>query len=235
MTKKILPENKELFKEIIRKSSMKQEVFNASQEAFGLFKTVSGQIAQEYAKTAAKKKKKGDNIPLEIEEHGPFEFSLKFGGDILFFLMHSNIFEIPRDHNVMRSTYIKEDKDRSYCGIIHIYNFLSDSFKYNRVNDLGYLIGRVLINKEQHYFIEGKSELGFLYKNFRGSIITPESVDKIITAAMRYTIGFDLLTPPYDNVKLISVEEMKNTLDSIGFKTGKRLGFKFYQDEEEDD
>jgi hypothetical protein len=233
MTRKSDSSHEELFKEVIEKSSMKQKVFRASQEAFGLFKTLSMQMAEEYAITAGKLKAENDTL-LEMEEYGTFEFSLKFGSDILFFLMHSNIFEIPRDHNVMRSTYIKEDKERSYCGIIHIYNFLSDSFKYDRKNDLGYLIGRGLINKEQHYFIEGKSELGFLYKSFRNSLITPESVDKIITAAIRYTIGFDLLTPPYDQVKLVSVDEMKNTLDTIAFKTGKRLGFKFYPDQEKE-
>ncbi len=234
MTGKNNSPHQKLFKEVIEKSAMKQEVFKATQEAFGLFKTISEQLTDEYVKTAKKLKAEHD-IPFEMEEHGTFEFSLKFGGDILFFLMHSNIFEIPRDHNVMRSTYIKESKDRSYCGIIHIYNFLSDSFKYDRKNDLGYLIGRILVNKEQHYFIEGKSELGFLYKNFRNSMITPESVDKIITAAIRYTIGFDLLTPPYDQVKLVSVDEMKNTLDTMAFKTGKRLGFKFYPDQNGED
>jgi hypothetical protein len=226
--------HQDLFNEFIEKSSMKQEVFTATQETLHLFKDTALKMAEEY--TAHQKKiKTAHNFPLEIEEHGTFEFSVKFGSDILFFLMHSNIFEIPRDHNVMRSTYIKEDKERSYCGIIHIYNFLSDSFKYNRTSDLGYLIGRVLVNKEKHYFIEGKSELGFLYKNFRNSLVTPESVDKIITAAMRYTLGFDLLTPPYEHVKLISVEDMKSTLETIGFKTGKRLGFKFYPDQEEDE
>jgi len=233
MTKKTGYPHLDIFQEVIEKSSMKQEVFKATQEAFGLFKTISGQMAEEYALTAKKLKAEND-VPMIMEEHGTFEFSLKFGGDILFFLMHSNIFEIPRDHNVMRSTYIKEDKERSYSGIIHIYNFLSDSFKYNRLNDLGYLIGRILINKEKHYFIEGKSELGFLYKNFRNSIITSESADKIITAAIRYTIGFDLLTPPYDHVKLVSVNEMKDRLDAITFKTGKRLGFKFYPDQEDE-
>ena len=234
MKQKNNPPHYNLFKDIIEKSSMKQEVFKATQQAMALFKQVVTQMEAEYTATA-QKLKPGHEVPMEMEEHGPFEFSIKFGGDILFFLMHSNIFEIPRDHNVMRSTYVKEDPERSYCGIIHIYNFLSDSFKYNRVNDLGYLIGRILINKEQHYFIEGKSELGFLYKNFRQSIITPESADKIITAAIRYTLGFDLLTPPYDQVKLISVEQMKNTLDTIGLKTGKRLGFKFYPDQEEEE
>ncbi|UBM61493.1 hypothetical protein LA303_08685 [Candidatus Sulfidibacterium hydrothermale] len=233
MAKKKNTPHQKLFEEIIVKSAMKQEVFLATEEALGLFKTVAGKMADEYAATARKLKPKHD-VPMVMEEHGDFEFSIKFGGDILFFLMHSNIFEIPRDHNVMRSTYIKEDPERSYCGIIHIYNFLSDSFKYNRLSDLGYLIGRILINKEKHYFIEGKSELGFLYKNFRTSIITPESADKIVTAAIRYTLGFDLLTPPYDHVKLISVEDMKKTLDTIGLKTGKRLGFRFYPDQEEE-
>jgi hypothetical protein len=172
-------EHRKLFREIIEKSSMKQEVFLATQEALGLFKKVASEMAEEYSAELKKVKPKFD-LPLEMEDHGPFAFSLKFGGDILFFLMHSNIFEIPRDHNVMRSAYIKEDKERSYSGIIHVYNFLNDSFKYNRINDLGYLIGRILINKEQHYFIEGKSEPGFLYKNFRNSVITRQSVDKII-------------------------------------------------------
>ena len=234
MKKKENTPHKELFKNILEKSSMKLEVFEATQKALALFKEVATQMETEYTAVAQKAKTKHE-IPMQMEEHGPFEFSIKFGDDILFFLMHSNIFEIPRDHNVMRSTYIKEDPTRSYCGIIHIYNFLSDSFKYNRENDLGYLIGRVLINKEQHYFIEGKSELGFLYKNFRQSLITPESVDKIITAAISYTVGFDLLTPPYDQVKLISVADMKNTLDTIGFKTGKRLGFRFYPDQDEEE
>ena len=35
----------------------------------------------------------------------------------------------------------------TFCGIINIYNFLSDSFKYNRESDLGYLVGRIFINK----------------------------------------------------------------------------------------
>ncbi len=49
-------------------------------------------------------------------------------------------------------------------------------------------------------------------------------------AAIEYTINFDLLTPPYESVKLVTVNEMKNTLDAISMKTGKRLGFHFQAD-----
>lgn len=221
-----------LFDEVMEKSSMKQDVFDAALKSFQLMKQVSEVLAKDY-ETRAVKKKIDRAGPLSVDQHGDFEFALQFGGDTLLFLMHTNIFEIPRDHNVMRSKYIKEDPTRSYCGIVHIYNFLTDSFKYNRVNDLGYLIGRIFINREQHYFIDGKSELGFMYNNFRNHQINEKNVEEILLSAIRYTLGFDLLIPPYEQVKLLTVSEMKNALEVISFKTGKRLGFQFYADKED--
>lgn len=220
-----------LFDKVLVNTSMKQDVFNATLQSFQLMKQVSEKISMDYVSYAQSKKLE---LPasLTVDYHGDFEFALQFGGDTLFFLMHTNVFEIPRDHNVMRSKYIKEDPSRSYCGIVHIYNFLTDSFKYNRVNDLGYLIGRIFINREQHYFIDGKSELGFMYNNFRNHKISENNVEEIIASAIQYTLGFDLLIPPFEQVKLLTVSEMKNALDVISFKTGKRLGFQFYADQD---
>ena len=133
----------------------------------------------------------------------------------------------------MKTSYIREDAIRSYCGVINIYNFLSDSFKYNRVNDIGYLIGRVFINREKHYFIEGKREIGMLYNNFAQSLINNQSARQILESAIRYTVNFDLLTPPYDAVKEVSVFDMQTTIDNIKLQTGKRLGFKFQADQED--
>ena len=127
---------------------------------------------------------------------------------------------------------MREDTRRSYCGVIHIYNFLADSFAYQRDNDLGYMIGRVFVNNERHYFIEGKRELGMLYTNFNTSEVTPESVQGIVESAIEYTTNFDLLTPPYDEVKLVSVGEMRTNFDKKSLVTGKRLGFRFQADSE---
>ena len=180
------------------------------------------------------KAKKGKfKIPFELKSKSEFEVELKFGGDILIFIMHTNVFEFSRGHRVMNTSYVKEDKDRSYCGVIHIYNFLADSFKYNRMNDVVYLIGRVFINKDKHYFIEGKRELGFLYNNFGQNIFDEETAEAIVGAAIQYTVNFDLLTPPYENVKEVSLQEMIIALDTLSIKTGKRLGFKFQADENE--
>ena len=132
----------------------------------------------------------------------------------------------------MKSPYIRENPNRSYCGVIHIYNFLADSFLYQRENDLGYMIGRIFINNEKHYFIEGKRELGMLYNNFNTSVINPETVQGIVESAIEYTTNFDLLTPPYDEVKLVSVGEMRSNFDKKSLVTGKRLGFRFQADTE---
>ena len=114
--------------------------------------------------------------------------------------------------------------------MINIFNFLSDSFKYQRMNDAGYLIGRLFVNKDMHYFVEGKRELGFLYSNFGTSEVNAENIADILESAIYYTINFDLLVPPYDNIKEVMVQDFITALDSMQMKTGKRMGFRFQAD-----
>ncbi|MGE5424344.1 MAG: hypothetical protein ACM3N9_03205 [Syntrophothermus sp.] len=222
----------DLFNAIITKASLKQDVYSETLTVFNKMKAESHSMVTAYQQANPGN---GHRIPFEFSDHGPFEFEIKFGGDVLIFFMHSNIFDFSRDHEVMRSQYIRDDKNRSYCGIIHIFNFLADSFRYNRINDLGYLIGRVFVNREKHYFIEGKREIGQLYNNFATSVMDDEAVLSIISSAIRYTLNFDLLTPPFDSLKEVSVMEMKNTIDSIQIRTAKRLGYRFQADKVEEE
>jgi hypothetical protein len=134
----------------------------------------------------------------------------------------------------MMTTYVKQDIKRSYCGIINIYNFLADSFRYNRSNDIGYLIGRIFVNKDMCYFIEGKREIGLLYNSFGSEVLDEAAARTIVESAITYTINFDLLTPPYDSQKEVSLEEIKFMFDSMTLKTGKRIGFQFQADKADD-
>lgn len=219
----------DLYSRIYNKSQLKQNVYQNTLETFEILKDTLNKIETNFNKFAKTVDKK-ENLSFEVKQKGRFEIEVKFGGDILLFMMHTNVFEFPRNHSVMQTPYVKENKDRSYCGTINIYNFLADSFKYNRINDIGYLIGRIFVNNEKHYFIEGKKELGFIFNNFGENSINKESIMQIAEAAIDYTINFDLLTPPYENVKYVTLETIKNTLDTISLKTGKRLGFKFQAD-----
>ena len=223
-------ELKESLKNLVfDKSDLKQSVFRATRDSFELFRSTTRELISLFQQRC---REEGRQVAFEFTDRGDFEFEVKFGGDILLFMMHTNVFEFSRDHQVMKEPYIREDPRRSYCGVIHIYNFLADSFAYQRDNDLGYMIGRVFVNNEKHYFIEGKRELGMLYTNFGTSLITSESVQGIVESAIEYTTNFDLLTPPYDEVKLVSVGEMRANFDKKTLVTGKRLGFRFQADSE---
>jgi hypothetical protein len=222
------PANPDLFEIINKKGRLKRLVYRNTLDSIGLIKKVIADLLKEYQKIYSKDV---EAIPFVQKDMGEFEVHLQFAGDILIFTMHTNVFEFSRYHEVMSTNYIKEDKSRSYCGIIHIYNFLADSYKYNRENDVGYLVGRIFINKDKCYFIEGKREIGLLYNNFGQEVMDDNNARKIVESAILYTINFDLLTPPFDTVKEISLSEMKSMAESYTLKTGKRLGFKFQADQ----
>lgn len=217
----------DLFETVLKKAKLKQNIYAKTSEALNLFKEVSIEVTNDF-----KSKLPADEIRVSFEyrDKSNFEFEMKFASDILIFMMHTNIFEFSRNHEIMKTDYIRKDSTRSYCGIINIYNFLADSFKYNRENDLGYLIGRVFINAENHYYIEGKKELGLLYNNFASNILDRKAAKDIIEKAILYTSNFDLLTPPYDEVKEVTVFEVQSNTDYMRLRTGKRLGFKFQAD-----
>ena len=217
-------EYKELGKAIKQKTDLLDRVLSNTKETFALFRDTAKEIIDALKADYPNYFFFNDKSEAELE--------IRFGADILLFSMHTNVFEFSRMHEVMKLPYIKEDKERSFSGMINIYNFLTDSFDYNRDYDIGYLIGRVFINKEKHYFIEGKREVGLLYSSFNTSVVDKQSITSIIVSAMEYANNFDLLTPPFDQVKEITVGEIKQKTASKRFITAKRLGFEFQQDKE---
>ena len=209
------------------KSSMKQDVYQNTLAVFNQFKEEIKSIADQLNQDIAPKDQR---LIIEYTERGEFEAELKFAGDVLIFYMHTNVFKFDEEHGVSKTSYCQEDERRRYCGIISVYNFLSDSFKYNRVNDLGYMIGRVFVNRENHYMVEGKRQLGFLYDDFANAVMEKEAIRAIIESAIIYTLEFDLLTPPYDVVKEVSVMQIQEATNYAMLKTAKRMGFAFKAD-----
>ena len=113
------------------------------------------------------------------------------------------------------------------------HNFLNDSFKYNRVHDLGYLIGRIFINHENHFMVQGKRQLGFLYNDFIHSTVDKDKLKSIVQSAILYSLDFDLLVPSYDLVKEVTVDQVREVSDTLKLRTGKRLGFVFEKNNDE--
>jgi len=225
-------ENKKSPKELIidilkEKACLKQDVFKKTISIFKDFKEEAEKLTKQVRSEMQKIDK---DISVEFIDKAEFEFHIKYGGDILVFFMHTNVFDFDKSHNIWNTSYIKEDELRSYCGMINIYNFLADSFKYNRINDIGYLVARFFVNKDLHYFVEGKRQLGFLYNNFTTRIINKNKIREIIESSIIYSMDFDLLTPSFDSMKEVSVDDVIQLSSAMTIKTGKRLGFKFSAD-----
>ena len=82
---------------------------------------------------------------------------------------------------------------------------MADSLKYGRHHDSGYLIGRVFINKEYGFFVEGKHQLGYPFNTYGDRCIDKESLINIIESSIIYSLEFDLLTPPIEAIQEITV------------------------------
>ncbi|MCK5731199.1 MAG: hypothetical protein KAH68_09005, partial [Draconibacterium sp.] len=185
-----------LLEALIIKSTEKQKVYQNTKKTFIILKKVLKKLEEEYLSVVKNKVPKAV-LPV-FKDRGPFEAEFKIGGDMLIFSMHSNVFEFDDKHPVWKTKYIEEDSMRSYCGTINIYNFLADSFKYNRNNDLGYLVARLFVNKDNHFFVEGKNQTAETVKDFAVDTISPGILRQIIETAIQFSIEFDLLVPAYD-------------------------------------
>jgi len=210
------------------KSNLKQKIFDNTYKTFALLKDILSDIALDINPLLSEI---DSRVTVEYTNRGLFEAQLKVAGDMLVFSMFTNAFEFDRNHTIWKNSYVADNPYSSICGMISIYNFLNDSFRYNRVSDLGYLIARIFINREYYYFVEGKQQMNNWVNHFGTTTITKKILRDIVESAVLYTLNFDLLVPPYDAVKIISLEQMNSKIESARFQTGKRLGFTFNSDD----
>ena len=211
------------------KSSLKQDIYRLNLDVFEHFKLTLKELA---AKLQTEIHQHDKRILVEYSENSPFSIQIRTAGDVLVFEMHTNVFLFDALHRMWNLSYIQEDHSRAYCGIINIYNFLSDSIQYKRVNDVGYLIGRIFINKERHFMVEGKRQMGFLYNNFPVDVLTQERIEDVIQSAILFCLNFDLYTPPYETVQETTYNQINENAQTIKAVTGKRLGFRFHCDDD---
>ncbi|HIZ87925.1 MAG TPA: hypothetical protein IAC03_07210 [Candidatus Coprenecus pullistercoris] len=211
------------------KSVIKSQIFDQCVEVFGVLKDVLSEMSNDLNELLENNGAR--RVRLEYRDRGKFEAELKFADDVLVFSLHTDVFEFDRDHPVWKNPYAKDNPYNTYCGVINVYNFLYDSLKYNRNDDLGYLVARMFVNKDKAFFVEGKRQKRQMTALFGKSTLTRDDLVAFVESAILYTLSFDLLVPPYDVVKETTVGEMNVKMESSRMKTGKRLGFKYNSDD----
>lgn len=213
---------------IVHKACLKQDVYAITKDVFSELKAVLAEVTREIYDFITPS---DTRVTIELKTMGAFESKMTMAGDTIIFHMHTNVFSFPSSHMVYKSPYVMKNKENAYCGIINIYNFLTDSYRFNRLNDSGYLVGRIFVNRERHFFVEGQSQLGFLFRDFSNSSLDSAKLRSIVETALLHIIDFDLYSPPYQLVKEVTLNDMQALSQDLRIKTGKRLGFKFSADD----
>ena len=207
-----------LINQLSSKSNTKQELFNSLQDLFGIIESCAREIIDDLSKNL------GDNrlFDLEVDRVNDHEIHLKLAGDTIVFFMHTNIITLNREHNYNGTQYVNEDGLRKYLGQINIYNFMSDSIKFNRVHEFGYLIGRLLVNKERKFFIEGE-RMRYMYSQVSNEPISADIIKQIIQIILNIALSNDLIAPDVSKIRSIPLGELlKRGLNS---GSGRKIGF----------
>ena len=68
-----------------------------------------------------------NRVLISYKDEGEYGAVLGFGGDLLMFQMHSNVFSFEESNPIHKHSYVQKKSSRAFCGVINVYNFLADS------------------------------------------------------------------------------------------------------------
>jgi hypothetical protein len=204
------------------KASAKQAIFRATQGAFDVLRQVSQELCLELTQRITTTV--DASVRIEYYPVNGMEFHIRFSGDLLVFVMHSNIVTFPDSFGPMATPYVEADFRRRFFGHIMAYNFMADSIKYQRLSDPGYLVGRLLVNIDSHYFLEGVEQLELPDHDMSDSPVTAAAMRLFVESAMIAAVNNDLIAPPMQDIQKISV---KQKLENQQVSRGSKVGFSF--------
>jgi hypothetical protein len=215
-----------ILKSLVEKLPVKAAALDNTKACFEIIKEELKTLADEMCEAS----KEAGRFQIKYRDAGSNQCELSFGEDVIIFYLYADVFDLDPSHPYWKTSYLKDDRNKGFCGMIGIFNFLSNSFRLNRKEDVGYMIGRVFINTENHFFTEGKRQLAFLFNDFINSTVDQNAVRSITESAVQYCLEFDLQSPPYSDVMQVRVGDIQSQNQQMNIKTGKRLGFRFEAD-----
>ena len=202
------------------KSTAKQTAYRHVCWAFEVLAREGEMIIDELKRRA----KPGDpDVTIEFNSVSDHEFDIKLAGDMLIFVMNTNIVTFEDSHPIMKDEYVQQNDVNRYFGQIMIYNFMADSMKFNRVNDPGYLLARLMINHELKFFIEGEKELT-PYNKISTEPLTESDLQTLVKVVLKMAIENDLVAPSFTNVKSITLNQKKD--HSLELGGAQKIGFR---------
>lgn len=202
------------------KSNAKQTAYKHIRTVFSMLSEESRSIVEELKRRA---KPTDRDVTVEFHQLSPHEFHVKLAGDMLIFVMNTNIVTVEESHPILNEDYIRENEVNRYFGQIMIYNFMVESLKYHRHNDPGYLLARLMVNHENRFFIEGEKELES-YNKISLDPVSEEDLKKVVKIVLKMAIENDLVAPPFTEVKSITLNQKRDHTLELG--GAEKIGFR---------
>ncbi len=184
------------------KGVLKQHIYRTTRVVFDRLKVLAAAMASALGEHF---EKVDATVTISYQELGEFEFSLKCAGDLLLFQMQTNVQTFDEKHLLVNNSYVLEDARRGYFGTIVVYNFMADSVKYNRFDDAGYLLARMFLNGEGHFYIEGMRALFFQYPEIATNTVTEDMLRSFLHSTMLLAIETDLVAPAYQEIQIVAL------------------------------
>ena len=225
-TKEFEENRKQLLDLLLHKSALKQDIADDCEKIFEMMKTAIKKEIDELQKSIT-----DPRIRLSFHEKGKFEIHAYVGSDVLVFNLHNNVFKLSEHNPLWGTAFFNSDQNNGYFGIIHVFNFLAESFEQNRIDDRGYLISRMFVNKDRHFMIEGKGQLGSYFRDPQNMQLTEDVLKIVVQMSFAHALEFDLYIPPFEFLDEISVAQIQSIGESLKLQTGKRLGFRMRADD----
>lgn len=210
------------------KSTAKQTAYKHICRAFSILEEDSKRVVDELKRRAQPSDK---DVTVDFNIINAQEFNVKLAGDMLIFVLGTNIVTLEESHPVMKEEYIRDNEVNRYFGQIMVYNFMAESLRYNRTNDPGYLLARMMINHENRYFIEGERELES-YNRISEGPITDGVLEKVVKIVLKMAIENDLVAPSFTEVKAITLNQKRDHNLELG--GAQKIGFKMSYEQKTD-
>lgn len=210
---------------VAERSRLKRDVFELGKVCFA---TLKGLLKQRIEQLAADTAEKDPRLEIKFHERNEFESGCTVAGDYILFHLHTNVFRIDADAAEDElSRHLDKFPDRAYCAVFHVYNFLADSFRFERPNDAGYLAARIFINAEREFFVEGIGGLTAAFGSFPDSVFDEAATDEVLMTVIYEALNFEMVVPEYASVAEIPLTDAVRSVGLTGQRTAKRMGFRF--------
>lgn len=207
------------------KAKLRKQVEANITEGFETLCSVLQQMADEYSEAL------GPDVAVRYERRASHVALFTLDADVLVFVQLTDVFNFDRDNQALKTPYVKEDAQRAAVGIVNVYNFMTDSFKYDRDEDMGYLVARIFVNAEDAFFVEGKRQRGVGVDHFGEQKVDADAWRRFAETALKYAAESDALVPPYEMLLQADMATLKGYILASKTKTAKRLGFGFNADD----